>query len=360
MSTPTRRGFSGLIKRGPMAADVIGRDFTMVFNAAVRDRRLSRRARGLLVEILSHRDGFGVSEAALVAGGPEGRDAIRKALRELEECGYLHRHQPRDGGKFGEVVFEVTDMPAGLQIGAAAPWEASEEASEETRRSEPSPENPPTVDGVQKPRSEPSPEKPSTAKPSTANPPHKKTNSSCGAEDHLSPGRHTATAPSGTDTGERDAAAPEEPAAEPVADSAGSDNADVIVAAYAAAFGRPLLNGRRQRLREQALELLTAGLPVGWVADRAREMAARPDWQDLVQHADVSRVPVPGQRPATATGTGPQMCRKPGHGGGAFPADDCPACAAQSRPRREGPSRVDTAALIGLLRGGQPADPDAS
>lgn len=43
------------------------------------------------------------------------------------------------------------------------------------------------------------------------------------------------------------------------------------------------------------------------------------------------------------------VCRKPGHGGGAFPADDCPECARESRPKREGASRVDTAALISLL-----------
>ncbi|MEV5900054.1 hypothetical protein [Streptomyces sp. NPDC052127] len=50
------------------------------------------------------------------------------------------------------------------------------------------------------------------------------------------------------------------------------------------------------------------------------------------------------------------MCRKPGHGGGAFRSDDCPQCAVESRPRGEGPSRVDTAALIGLLHGKRPAD----
>jgi hypothetical protein len=43
------------------------------------------------------------------------------------------------------------------------------------------------------------------------------------------------------------------------------------------------------------------------------------------------------------------VCRKPGHGGGAFPADDCPECVRESRPKREGASRVNTAALISLL-----------
>lgn len=44
------------------------------------------------------------------------------------------------------------------------------------------------------------------------------------------------------------------------------------------------------------------------------------------------------------------VCRKPGHGGGAFLADDCGECRAEAgRVAREGASRVDTAALIGLL-----------
>ncbi|MFE2090722.1 hypothetical protein [Streptomyces sp. NPDC059460] len=176
MSNPTRKGFSGQIKRGPMAADIIGRDFTMVYNAAVRDRRLSRRARGLLVEILSHRDGFGISEASLIANGPEKRDAIRTTLRELERYGYLHRTQSREGGKFGETVFEVTDMPEGLLIGARAPWEAPEEPPEQNPRSEPMTENPSTVDETQNRRSEPMADLPSTDLPSTVNPRHKKIN----------------------------------------------------------------------------------------------------------------------------------------------------------------------------------------
>ncbi|MDQ0577899.1 helix-turn-helix domain-containing protein [Streptomyces rishiriensis] len=153
---------------------------------------------------------------------------------------------------------------------------------------------------------------------------------------------------------EREAAAPEKPPAEAVDNSEGQDSADAVIAAYIQALGRPLLNGNKEAMREQALELLAAGLPVGWVADRAREMAARPEWRDLVKHAERSRVPVPGQRPASRRPVR-EMCRKPGHGGGAFPADDCPQCAVESRPRRGGPSRVDTAALIGLLHGKRPA-----
>jgi hypothetical protein len=82
----------------------------------------------------------------------------------------------------------------------------------------------------------------------------------------------------------------------------------VVVAAYAAALGRPLLNGSREGLRAQAAELLAAGLPVAWVADRAREMAGHPEWKDLVKHADRSKVPVPGQKRAAPSAGGPERC----------------------------------------------------
>ncbi|MEV7003315.1 helix-turn-helix domain-containing protein [Streptomyces sp. NPDC093982] len=155
---------------------------------------------------------------------------------------------------------------------------------------------------------------------------------------------------------ERETAAPENATRGGIVDGAGQDDADVVLTAYGEALGRPLLNGRRLALREQALQLLAAGLPVEWIADRAREMAARPDWKDLIKHTEASRIPLPRQRPPAGSGRRREVCVKPGHGGGAFPADDCPRCVSEARPRREGPSRVDTAALIGLLRGGQSAD----
>lgn len=84
--------------------------FTTMPNAWARDARLSRRARGLLVELLSHRVGWTVSVASLVAAGPEGRDAIRAAIRELIEYGYLVREQGHDeSGKFAEADYMLTN-----------------------------------------------------------------------------------------------------------------------------------------------------------------------------------------------------------------------------------------------------------
>ncbi|MEW1679390.1 hypothetical protein AB0O47_39990, partial [Streptomyces noursei] len=115
----------GRIRRGPMAADVFGEHFTQVFNHAVRDKRLSRRARGLLTELLSHRDGYGVTVASLVKEGTEGKAAITTGLKELERFEYLVRDRDRDEkGQLGDSVYYVTDMPASLLLALGLPWSA--------------------------------------------------------------------------------------------------------------------------------------------------------------------------------------------------------------------------------------------
>lgn len=84
--------------------------FTQLPNRWLRDERLSRRAKGLLAEVMSHRIGWRVSVAGLQKVGPEGRDAIRTTIAELLDCGYLRRVQERgDQGRFNEVEYEVCD-----------------------------------------------------------------------------------------------------------------------------------------------------------------------------------------------------------------------------------------------------------
>ena len=90
------------------------KNFTVLNNDLIRDSRLSFKARGLLQYMLSMPDDwkFYVSELAKHSS-KEGEGAIRSAITELEEAGYMRRIRKRGkGGKFEAVDWEVLDEPA--------------------------------------------------------------------------------------------------------------------------------------------------------------------------------------------------------------------------------------------------------
>ena len=94
--------------------------FTVIPNAWVRDPNLSRRARGLLAELLSHKEGWKVSTDSLWRAGPEGRDAVRKAVQELEDAGYLRREaRVGESNKFDGLDYVLTD-PDDVSAGETA------------------------------------------------------------------------------------------------------------------------------------------------------------------------------------------------------------------------------------------------
>ncbi|MER6678544.1 hypothetical protein [Streptomyces sp. NPDC000983] len=102
-------GFGAGVRRGVMAAD----EFTQIANGLFRDVRLSFRAKGIFGCISTHRAGWHVTVADLVRAGPDGRDAVRGGLSELQRHGYLIREQLRHGdGTLGEIVYSITDRPA--------------------------------------------------------------------------------------------------------------------------------------------------------------------------------------------------------------------------------------------------------
>ena len=118
-------------------------NFSVISNAVIRDSRLSYRARGVLLEILSRPDNWRVSGDSLARSGKEGRDAILTALKELRDCGYIRMVKVRnDDGTF-ETTNYVFDTPQDVV---------------------PRPENPTTA-SVEPPY----PEKPATGKPGLGN-----------------------------------------------------------------------------------------------------------------------------------------------------------------------------------------------
>jgi hypothetical protein len=88
------------------------KDYTIISNLAIRDKRLSFRARGLHHLLLSYPDGWEVKVEHLAnESDKEGRDAIASALKELEEFGYLIRNQIRDKGRIVKYESVIRELP---------------------------------------------------------------------------------------------------------------------------------------------------------------------------------------------------------------------------------------------------------
>ncbi|MCI3273348.1 helix-turn-helix domain-containing protein [Streptomyces cylindrosporus] len=105
--------FGAGIRRGVMAAD----QFTQIANALFRDAGLSFKAKGIFGSVSTHRNGWQVTVTDLVRLGPDGREAVRTGLQELEAHGYLIRERlRRPDGTLGEVVYCITDRPATWDI----------------------------------------------------------------------------------------------------------------------------------------------------------------------------------------------------------------------------------------------------
>ncbi|GAA1163032.1 hypothetical protein F4556_000425 [Kitasatospora gansuensis] len=65
-----------------------GRNFTVLPNALLQDRRLSYTARGLLVDLLSRPDGRREDGRQMADSSTQGRGTVRRALKELTAAGY--------------------------------------------------------------------------------------------------------------------------------------------------------------------------------------------------------------------------------------------------------------------------------
>lgn len=109
--------------------------FTVTRNQTVRDSRLSFRATGVLIYLLSLTDDATTDAEALSKVKKEGEKAVRTALRELETAGYLTRERKQI--ERGRWVTEVTirERPESPQDSPAAGYRRSVHGRPENRRS---------------------------------------------------------------------------------------------------------------------------------------------------------------------------------------------------------------------------------
>ncbi|MET8113764.1 hypothetical protein [Streptomyces prasinus] len=97
--------------------------WTGVDNAAARSRRISFRAKGLLLELLSYPPDNNITIAKLAGWSAEakrngfvaeGREALQMAMRELEREGYVVHVKRRNGRGQWETTTYVSAMPEAL------------------------------------------------------------------------------------------------------------------------------------------------------------------------------------------------------------------------------------------------------
>ena len=84
----------------------------MIDNSIIKNRLLSVNARFLLIAMLSVSDKWEFKISGLCTITGMGRDAVSRALNELEKAGHIRRDQKRYAdGQFGENVFDVFEEP---------------------------------------------------------------------------------------------------------------------------------------------------------------------------------------------------------------------------------------------------------
>ncbi|MEW9530738.1 hypothetical protein [Microbispora sp. NPDC049125] len=166
-----------IIRRGRMMADEIGSQYTSIANQVFRDWRLSADAKAVFGLISTHQNGYNITAESLCAkfnknglGMKEGLSTVKKALRELEEHGYLVRVRLRnEDGTLGGTCYEITDMPDGFNISAPPPYGGN--PSQEPAVESPAVEIQPQVSEERLPRSQPTVKSPPLVEPTEAEPP---------------------------------------------------------------------------------------------------------------------------------------------------------------------------------------------
>lgn len=92
-------------------------NYTCVNNFINTDNRISFRAKGIWLYAFSRPDNWVFRLNDLISQTPDGRDAIKAALSELEKAGYLARIQSRnDNGKFSQSEWQFFEKPQNSQI----------------------------------------------------------------------------------------------------------------------------------------------------------------------------------------------------------------------------------------------------
>jgi len=90
------------------------RNYTVMDNTFLRDERLSAQAKGVFAYILYLPEDWCIYQTELVKHFKNGKDALRSAIKELEEFGYLSKEHIKDkaSGRFTHWQYTVNEIPS--------------------------------------------------------------------------------------------------------------------------------------------------------------------------------------------------------------------------------------------------------
>lgn len=86
-------------------------NYTQVSNTLIRDRRVTPKAKGVAVWLLSHSTEYRFTTDAIAEHLGVGVDQVKSAIRELETYGYLERVVLREGGRHAGMEYLLDDDP---------------------------------------------------------------------------------------------------------------------------------------------------------------------------------------------------------------------------------------------------------
>ena len=88
------------------------RDYTVMSNHHLKNAELSLKAKGLLSTILSLPENWNYTTRGLASISKDGVDSVGKALKELEQAGYIIRRQLRDkNGRITDTEYIIYENP---------------------------------------------------------------------------------------------------------------------------------------------------------------------------------------------------------------------------------------------------------
>lgn len=134
--------------------------FVQIDKTPINDQRLSWKAKGILVYLISKPNDWKVRVSDLMKQAKDGRDSVYAGLHELEKAGYISRYQERkEDGSFGELEYVVYEQPI-----------HNEEDSPDTEN--PDADRNTDIIGFSPHTENPDTGKPHTVQPDTENPEH--------------------------------------------------------------------------------------------------------------------------------------------------------------------------------------------